>query len=47
MTYLVPVHVKEEQRKNDEFFQLLFVVLSIQEAEKRLKTFSPTFVETL
>jgi hypothetical protein len=41
------VHVTEEQHKNERFFHLLFVVLSMQQAEKRLKTFSGTFVDAV
>jgi hypothetical protein len=36
MTYPFPVHVTEEQHKNEEFLHLLFTVLSMQRAEKHL-----------
>jgi hypothetical protein len=39
MTYPFPVQVTEEQHKNEELFHLLFVVFSMQRAEKHLKTF--------
>lgn len=35
MTYPVLMHVTVEQHKNEEFFHLLFVALSTQQAEKR------------